>query len=192
MWWNMLILKTDRLILRPWRGSDRVPFAALNADPKVMEFFPSVLTRQESDAQAERIEDHFARHGFGMWAVEVKGHTPFAGFIGLAHPRYETHFTPCVEIGWRLAAHYWGKGYATEGARRALQFGFEQLGLEEIVSFTAVSNFRSRRVMEALGMQRNPEDDFDHPLLAKEHPLCRHVLYRLKRQPVPATTPCNT
>ena len=188
----MLTLETERLILRPWRDSDRVPFAALNADPKVMEFFPSVLTRQESDAQAERIEDHFARHGFGMWAVEVKCHTPFAGFIGLAHPRYETHFTPCVEIGWRLAPLYWGKGYATEGARRALQFGFDQLGLEEIVSFTAVGNYRSRRVMESLGMHRNPEDDFEHPLLAKVHPLCRHVLYRLKRQPVPATTPCNT
>ncbi|MBL8821877.1 MAG: GNAT family N-acetyltransferase [Planctomycetia bacterium] len=187
-----LTLDTERLILRPWRDSDRVPFAALNADPKVMEFFPSVLTRQESDAQADRIEDHFVRHGFGMWAVEVKGHTPFAGFIGLAHPSYQTHFTPCVEIGWRLAPLYWGKGYATEGARRALQFGFDQLGLEEIVSFTAVGNIGSRRVMETLGMQRNPEDDFDHPLLAKEHPLCRHVLYRLKRQPVPATAPCNT
>lgn len=178
----MLFLETERLFLRPWRESDRVPFAALNADPKVMEFFPSVLTRQESDAQADRIEDHFARYGYGMWAVEVKDLAPFAGFIGLAHPRYETHFTPCVEIGWRLAAHYWGKGYATEGARRVLQFGFEQLGLAEIVSFTAVNNLRSRRVMESLGMQHNSDDDFDHPLLAKEHPLCRHVLYRLRRE----------
>jgi len=174
-------LRTERLYLRRWRSTDRETFAALNADPRVMEHFPAPLSRQESEALASRIEDHFERHGFGAWAVEITGVAPFAGFIGLAIPYFEAHFTPCVEIGWRLASQYWGRGYATEGAGAAVSFGFGQLGLSEIVSFTVSGNLRSRRVMERLGMTHNPADDFDHPALPERHPLRRHVLYRLVR-----------
>ena len=174
-------LRTHRLYLRRWRTTDREPFAALNADLQVMEHFPAPLSREESDALAAQIESHFQQHGFGLWAVEIVNIAPFAGFIGLAVPCFEAHFTPCVEIGWRLAAEYWGRGYATEGARTVLAFGFEQLRLAEIVSFTVPGNLRSRRVMEQLGMTRNPADDFDHPALPAGHPLRRHVLYRLAR-----------
>jgi RimJ/RimL family protein N-acetyltransferase len=148
-------LRTERLLLRRWRPEDRAPFAALNADPRVMEHFPALLSREESDALAARIETHFAQHGFGLWAVEVPGVTPLAGFVGLSIPRFEAHFTPCVEIGWRLAAAQWGCGYATEAALAAMKFGFDVLTLEEIVSFTATGNLRSRRVMEKLGMTHN-------------------------------------
>src|SRR5262249_27810186 len=149
--------------------------------PRVMEFFPAPLSREESDAQVDRIEAHFDRHGFAQWAVEIPGVAPFAGFIGLSIPRFEAHFTPCVEIGWRLAAPHWGRGFATEGARAALAFGFKTLGLAEIVSFTAVVNLRSRRVMEKLGMTHQPGDDFDHPVLPEGHWLRRHALYRIAR-----------
>lgn len=151
----------------------------MNADPRVTEFLP-VLTRAESDAVAVRIEAHLAEHGFTFWAVEILGVTPFAGFVGLVIPRFEAHFTPCVEIGWRLAARYWGQGYATEGARAALAFGFNSLKLEEIVAITVPANRRSRQVMERLGMSHNPADDFDHPSVPEGHALRRHVLYRLK------------
>jgi RimJ/RimL family protein N-acetyltransferase len=174
-------LVTERLLLRRWRPEDRPLFAALNADPRVMEFFPKLLSREESDATADRIEAHFAQHGFGLWAVEVPGVTPFAGFVGLAHPRFEATFTPCVEIGWRLAAEHWGRGYATEGARAALAFGLSELKLAEILSFTVPDNFRSRRVMEKIGMAHAPAEDFDHPLLPAGHKLRRHVLYRCRR-----------
>jgi len=147
-----------------------------------MEHFPAVLSRAESDAAVERIEAHFAKHGFGLWAVEIPGVTSFAGFIGLSIPSFQAHFTPCVEVGWRLARDHWGKGYATEGAHAALAFGFERLKLDEIVSFTPVSNLRSQRVMERIGMTHAPSDDFDHPLLPDGHVLRRHVLYRLKRE----------
>jgi ribosomal-protein-alanine N-acetyltransferase len=176
-------LSTERLLLRPWRGDDLDSFAALNADPRVMEFFPSVLSRHDSDALAERIAAHIDTHGWGLWAVEVPGAASFAGFIGLSVPGFATPFTPCVEIGWRLAHEHWGRGYAIEGARAALAFGFAVLKLEEIVSFTVPANVRSRRVMERLGMTRNPSDDFDHPGLPVEHPLRRHVLYRIHPQP---------
>jgi len=149
-----------------------------------MEYFPAVLPREESDALAERIDSHFEQYGFGLWAIEIADVTPFAGFIGLSVPRFESHFTPCVEIGWRVAAEYWSCGYATEGARVVLAFGFEQLRLTEIVSFTAPSNLRSRRVMERLGMTCNPADDFDYPGLPEGHPLRRHVLYRIGRPEV--------
>jgi len=174
-------LRTHRLYLRRWRASDRETFAALNSDPRVMEYFPAPLRREESDALVARIESHFEQHEFGLWAVEIVDLAPFAGFVGLSVPRFEANFTPCVEIGWRLAAEYWGCGYVTEGARAVLAFGFEQLRLAEIVSFTAPGNLRSRRVMERLGMTHNPSDDFDHPALAEGHPLRRHVLYRLAR-----------
>jgi len=174
-------LRTDRLLLRRWRLADRVPFAALNADPRVMEYFPGPVSREESDAMAARIEAHFEQHGFGLWAVEIADITPFAGFIGLNVPRFEAHFTPCVEIGWRLAAEFWGQGFATEGARAALAFGFETLRLDEIVSITVPANRRSRRVMEKLGMTHDASGDFDHPLLPEGHRLRRHVLYRIAR-----------
>lgn len=174
-------LTTERLILRPWRQSDLAPFAAMNADPRVMEFFPAPLTRAESDAMVARAQAHFDAHGFGLWAAEERDGAPFIGFVGLARPRFEAHFTPCVEIGWRLAVEHWGKGYATEGGSAALRFGFEAAGLDEIVSFTSVGNARSRAVMARLGMVRDPEDDFDHPALPEGHKLRRHVLYRLAR-----------
>ena len=173
-------LRTNRLVLRRWREADREPFAALNADPRVMEHFPALLTPQETDAMIARMEAHFDKHGFGLWAVEVPGSAAFVGFVGLSVPQYQTHFTPCVEIGWRLAAEHWGRGYATEAARAAVTFGFESLGLAEIVSFTATQNLRSRRVMEKIGMFYDLAGDFDHPLLPPGHRLCRHVLYRLR------------
>jgi RimJ/RimL family protein N-acetyltransferase len=182
-------LRTERLLLRRWRPEDRPLFAELNADARVVEFLPRALAREESDAVADRIENHFALHGFGLWAVEIPDLTRFAGFIGLATPRFEAAFTPCVEIGWRLAAEHWGRGYATEGARAALEFGFRELQLAEILSFTVPSNVRSRRVMEKIGMQHSPADDFDHPLLPIGHPLRRHVLYRMGRNAIPGHLP---
>ncbi len=175
-------LRTERLRLRRWTAADREPFAALNADPIVREHFPGTLTRAESDDLAERIEEHFATRGFGHWAIEVPGVVPFAGSVGLWTPEFEAPFTPCVEIGWRLARAHWGHGYVTEAATAALAFGFDTLGLDEVVSFTVPTNVRSRRVMERLGMTRDPRDDFDHPELPAGHPQRRHVLYR-KRAP---------
>ena len=171
-------LSKGRVILRRWRDEDRAVFAAMNADERVMEFFPRPLSRAESDALIDGIDAHFATHGFGMWAVEVP-EAPFIGFTGLAVPRFAAAFTPCVEIGWRLAVAHWGKGYATEAARLALAYGFETAGLSEIVSFTTIANSRSRAVMERLGMHHDPADDFDHPMLPDGHPLRRHVLYRI-------------
>jgi RimJ/RimL family protein N-acetyltransferase len=152
----------------------------MNADPRVMEFFIKRLDRAGSDAMVDRIREHFAVHGFGLWAVEVPGVAPFIGFTGLEVPRFEAPFMPCVEIGWRLAFEHWGRGYATEAARLALDYGFGTLGLPEILATTTVTNRRSRAVMERLGMHRDPADDFDHPLAPEGHPLRRHVLYRLK------------
>jgi RimJ/RimL family protein N-acetyltransferase len=146
-----------------------------------MEYFPAVLSREQSDALAAAIEAHFDEHGFGLWAVEIPTIARFAGFVGLAERRFEAPFTPCVEIGWRLAAAHWGRGYATEAARAVLAFGFQTLGLDEIVSFTVPGNRRSRRVMERIGMVRDPADDFDHPAMPEGHPLRRHVLYRMAR-----------
>ena len=176
---NIPVLHTARLFLRSWRDEDLASFARMNADPRVMRHFPSMLSQRESDLLVAGIRAHFAAHGFGLWAVEIKGVAPFAGFIGLAIPKFEAHFTPCVEIGWRLAAEYWGNGYAPEGARAALAFGFQTR--EEIVSFTVPENLASRRVMEKIGMRHEPREDFDHPSLPDGHLLQRHVLYRLPR-----------
>jgi RimJ/RimL family protein N-acetyltransferase len=178
-------LQSERLLLRRWRPADREPFAAMNADPRVMEYFPAPLSREESDALAARIEGRWDEQGYGLWAIEIVGVAPFAGFVGLSTPRFESHFTPCIEIGWRLAANYWGRGYAPEGARAVLAFGWETLGLAEIVSFTSQGNLRSRRVMEKLGMTHDPREDFDHPLLPEGHALRRHVLYRVARPTCP-------
>ncbi|MFM7200556.1 MAG: GNAT family N-acetyltransferase [Myxococcota bacterium] len=174
-------LITERLILRRWRASDAEALAVLNADPQVVAFLPGPLSRVESDALLGRLEQHFDKHGFGLWAVELPGQVPLIGWVGLLVPRFEAAFTPCVEIGWRFAPAYWGKGYATEGAHAALQFGFEQLGLKEIVSFTVPANGRSRRVMERLGMEQDEAGSFEHPLMPEGHALRPHLLYRLSQ-----------
>jgi 3-dehydroquinate dehydratase/shikimate dehydrogenase len=177
----VVTLRTERLFLRPWRESDRAPFAAMNADPKVMEHFPAVSTREESNAAVDRIVARMEQQGFGLWAVEVPGVAEFIGFIGLS-PADAVLRRPAVEIGWRLAAEHWGRGYATEGARASLAHAFDGLDLDEVVSFTTTANERSRHVMEKIGMTRRPEDDFDHPGVPASWPGRRHVLYRITRE----------
>jgi ribosomal-protein-alanine N-acetyltransferase len=174
-------LETDRMILRRWRPEDIKPFSKITADPKVMEFFPSTLSETETEALIKTMEEKFDSNGFCFWATELKATQELIGFVGLNIPGYETPFTPCVEIGWRLGYSHWGQGYAPEAAKASLEFGFKKLGLREIVSFTAEKNFRSRRVMEKIGMRYCPEDDFDHPNVPEKHPLRKHVLYRLLR-----------
>jgi ribosomal-protein-alanine N-acetyltransferase len=174
-------LRTERLRLRRWLRSDRDPFAVLNADPDVMEFYPAPLTRAQSDAMVQRIEAGFDRLEYGLWAVEVSATGTFVGYVGLAPATFEAHFTPAVEVGWRLDRSHWGHGYATEAAQAAVADGFERIGLAEIVSFTAVVNHRSERVMQKIGMTRDPGEDFDHPSLDRGHPLRRHLLYRLPK-----------
>ncbi len=179
-------LRTGRLLLRRWRTADRAPFAALNADPVVMEHFTGTLSRAASDAMVDRIEDHFARTGWGLWAVEVPGVAPFIGFTGLWPPGYRLPWDlgdGVVEIGWRLAAAHWGRGYAPEAAVAALRFGFDRLGLDEIVSFTVPQNRNSRRVMEKVGLRPDPDRDFDHPNVDPAvHPAnVHHVLYAAER-----------
>jgi RimJ/RimL family protein N-acetyltransferase len=179
------MIHTDRLLLREWTDADREAFAELSRDPAVMEFlYPGPMSREESDAVVDRIQAHFQLRGFGFWALEIPSVTSFAGLVGLAVPRFEASFTPCVEVGWRLAPRYWGRGYAVEAAAAAMSHGFQRLGLEEIVAMTVPANVRSRRVMEKLEMMRDPRDDFEHPLLPAGHPLRRHVLYR-RRRPCP-------
>jgi len=172
-------LRTERLLLRGWQEPDLDPFAAMNADSRVSEFLPNPLTREESDALVARIVSGWKDQGFGLWAIERLKDGAFLGFTGLSRPRFEAGFTPAVEIGWRLTVDAWGRGYATEAAEIALTYGFEELGLDEIVSFTVPDNARSRAVMERIGMSRDPADDFEHPGLPDGHPLRRHVLYRL-------------
>ena len=174
-------IRTARLRIRSWRDEDIEPHAAMNADPRVMEFFPSVMSREESTAGLARARERIAERGFSFWPVEVVGGASFIGMAGLSVPSFEAPFMPAVEIGWRLVADHWGQGYATEAARGVLAFGFERLVLPEIVSFTTVANVRSRRVMEKLGMRRAPEDDFLHPAIPEGHPQQPHVLYRLAR-----------
>jgi RimJ/RimL family protein N-acetyltransferase len=174
-------LTTERLILRRWRESDREPYARLNADPEVMRYFRAPLTRAESDAMVDRIEVRFEERGYGLWAVERRTDGVFLGFTGLAYQQFEAPFTPCVEIGWRFDRFAWGQGYATEAAREALRFGFQDAGMDEIVSFTTQTHAASQRVMERIGMHRDPADDFDYPNLPVGHPFRRHVLYRLAR-----------
>jgi RimJ/RimL family protein N-acetyltransferase len=175
-------IATERLILRRWQERDREPFARMNRDPQVMEHFPAPLTKLESDALVERIEAHFVNHGFGLYALELRSHGTFIGFAGISVPAFQAHFTPCVEIGWRIAAEHWGRGLATEAARAIVRHAFHALGLAELVSFTVPANARSRRVMEKLGMTHDPADDFDHPNLPDGHALRHHVLYRLARK----------
>ena len=175
-------LTTDRLRLRRWRPSDRQPFQALNADARVMEFLPGLLSPQQSDDLIDCIEQHFDRNGFGLFAAELIAEETLIGFIGLSIPNYEAPFMPTVEIGWRLAADRWGRGLATEGARAVVDYAFNTLQLPSLVSFTVAENQRSRRVMEKLGMTHDLSDDFDHPILSEGHPLRRHVLYCLQHE----------
>jgi len=172
-------IKTERLILRPWKEEDLESLSRLNADPRVMEFFPGLLTREESAARLECYAKHILNHGWGLWAVSVPGVSDFIGWIGLWRIGFEAHFTPAIEVGWRLLPEFWGQGYATEGARAAIQYGFNTLKLDEIVSITVPANLRSRRIMEKLGMHRDPKDDFDHLKVPEGHALRRHVLYRI-------------
>lgn len=174
-------LKTRRLILRRWQSADIEPFAAMNADAEVMEFFPRTLSLKGSSDMVARIESSFDLDGFGLWALEIADTKQFIGFVGLNRPMFKAPFLPCIEIGWRLARQHWHKGYASEGADAAMRDGFERLNLPEIVSFTAAINTRSIRVMERLGMLRKREDDFLHPLVEDGHRLKPHVLYRLTR-----------
>jgi RimJ/RimL family protein N-acetyltransferase len=178
----MAELTTLRLRLRRWHDEDREPFAALNADPVVMEHFPALLHREESDARVDRIEAGLDERGWGLWAAQVREPAAFIGFVGLNPATFDAPFTPAVEIGWRLAREHWGHGYATEGARAALEFAFVDLELDEIVSFTTHANTRSRRVMERLRMRHDPADDFDNPNVPEGSPIRPHVLYRLDRQ----------
>jgi RimJ/RimL family protein N-acetyltransferase len=177
----MDVVETPRLLLRRWQPEDRAPFAALNADAAVMEHFPAPLSRAESDALVDRIEAGLDERGWGLWAVEVRHSGAFIGFVGLNPATFDAPFTPAIEVGWRLARQHWGHGYATEGAGAALDFGFDELTLDEIVSFTTHANVRSRRVMERLGMHRDPADDFDNPNVPEGNPVRPHVLYRLDR-----------
>jgi ribosomal-protein-alanine N-acetyltransferase len=177
------LIDTGRIILREWRDDDLDAFAALNADPAVMEHMPKRLTPRESDETAMRIRKALEDRGWGLWALEAPGAARFCGFVGLQPVPFETHFTPRVEVGWRLARAQWGRGYATEGARAAIAYAFEKLGETEIVAMTVPSNIRSQRVMQRLGMTRDAADDFDHPRLAEGHPLRRHVLYRMRSSP---------
>jgi ribosomal-protein-alanine N-acetyltransferase len=177
---NAITLRTPRLILRPWRDEDADAFAAMFDDPAVMEFLLPI-SRAAIDAFIVRIKQHFIDHGFGLWAVELPGVAPFIGYVGLSIPPFDAPFMPAVEVGWRLASAYWGKGYATEGAKAALDAGFATFGLPEIVSFTVPANRRSWRVMQRIGMRRDPADDFDHPRVPDGSPLKRHMLYRIGR-----------
>jgi len=174
-------LVTSRLRLRQWRESDREPFAALNADPAVMEFFPSLASRESSDASIDIWQSQFSSQGWSNWAVEVLESGQFIGFVGLSVPRRVLPFSPCVEIGWRLARSAWRHGFATEGGRAALQVAFERIGLSEVVSFTSLMNVRSRAVMERLGL-RNAHQDFEHPGVPEGHALRPHCLYRITRE----------
>ena len=174
------MIRTERLLLREWREDDRDAWAALNADPEVMEYFPATLSREEADAAFDRISGILADRGWGLWAVD-RGDGEFLGFTGLAPVTFVADFAPAIEVGWRLARHAWGQGFATEAARAAIRFAFDDLDQDQIVSLTAVGNQRSRAVMERLGMTTDPADDFDHPRVLPGHPLRRHVLYRLRR-----------
>lgn len=174
------LVVTDRLLLRDWRDADLNPFVAMNADPVVMEFFPETYPEERTRRFVALIRERWTQLGYSLWAVERKDIGRFIGYVGLWPATFPAHFTPAVEVGWRLAADQWGHGYATEGARAALDYGFKTVGLHEIVSFTSAINGRSRRVMERLGMRRDVGGDFEHPNVPAGHPVRPHVLYRIK------------
>jgi ribosomal-protein-alanine N-acetyltransferase len=174
--------RTERLLLRGWQNSDRRAFAAMNADLDVMRHFPSTLRTEQSDEMVDRHMQHWSERGYGLWAVQRLDNDEFIGFVGLHAPSFQAHFTPCVEVGWRLAHAHWGNGFAPEAALEALAFAFSEVSLpgDEVVSFTTAGNTNSRRVMEKLGLRRDPADDFDHPALTHWEGR-RHVLYRMHR-----------
>lgn len=174
-------IETSRLVLRDWLPQDTKPFSDLNSDSEVMRYFPKKLTQEESEQFIKRIQDHWHTYSFGLWAAEVKSTNEFIGFIGLATATFEASFTPCIEIGWRLDKKFWRKGYASEGANKVLEYGFKNLKLPEIFSFTSQLNVPSMKVMEKIGMIRDFNLDFDHPKVELDNPLRRHVLYRIKR-----------
>lgn len=180
-------LATARILMRPWRDSDRQPFAAMNADPDVMRYFPALMTAAQSDALVDRIQAQLNHHGWGLWALEVDG--GFIGFTGLAPVKPPNPVAGGVEVGWRLTRSAWGRGYATEAGRAALSFGFDALRLDEVVSFTAVPNEASRAVMRRLGMTHNPARDFEHPALPPAHELQAHVLYAISQPAYRAAAP---
>lgn len=176
------ILSTPRLRLRRWLPADVPVYARMNRDPAVREFFPSLMTYDESAVSVRVIERHFDEYGYGLYAVEVGLTGEFIGFTGFSHPGFDAWFTPCVEMGWRLCKEAWGQGYATEAARAALAYGFGTLGLTRVLSFTAVLNTRSERVMQKIGMTR--VEEFGHPGIAEGHVLRPHVLYKVEARPV--------
>lgn len=178
---RMPSLQTERLLLRDWHTEDANPFFEMNSSPNVMRYFPKTLSREESDQMIVRLQNHISENGFGFFAVESRATHEFMGFIGLVNTSFTSHFTPCTEVGWRLAEKFWNQGFATEGAKKMLQFGFTDLNLPEIVSLTAVPNIPSRRVMEKIGMTRDVHGDFIHPRVSEGHPMAKHVLYRLKK-----------
>lgn len=175
----MIIIETPRLILRTWEDADFEPMCRINQDPEVMRYFPDLQDRVETKQFIHKVNAHFDQYGYGLYATQLKETGEFIGFIGLLNVIFIAHFTPAVEIGWRLALAHWGRGYATEGAKAVLDYAFNTLAIPEIVSFTTVENQRSRRVMEKIGLKHDPADDFDHPNLTTDSPLLRHVLYRL-------------
>jgi len=185
---ELIEFETERLRARQWRDADYAPFSALNADPRVMQYFPARLDRPQSDALLLELKMHIEDNGFGIWAIEDKSTHACIGAVGLQIPPPDLPVFPCVEIAWRLASAHWGQGLATEAARGALRAGFERLGLPEIVAFTSVANVRSRRLMERLGM-RDTGETFDHPRIAEGHPLRRHCLYFLSQKQWRATNP---
>lgn len=177
----MVQIETEHLLLREWLPEDLPFFAAINQDPKVMECLLRAMTEAETAAMIEKIQKHFKQHGFGLFACILKQTSNCIGLVGLNIPEFIAHFTPCVEIGWRLSSEAWGKGYATEAAKAVLKAGFEQFNLQEIVAFTVPSNKRSIRVMEKIGMTRDLNGDFDHPKVPNDHPLKTHILYRITK-----------
>ncbi len=179
-------LETQRLRLRQWKPSDLPDFAKLNGDPVVMEYFPSTLSEADGNAMAEKCRSLIFEHGWGLWAVEEKSSNQFIGFVGIHTPKDSLPCAPCVEIGWRLSKNFWHRGYASEAAQRALAFAFETLQLEEVVSFTTVSNQRSQNVMKRIGMT-NSHENFHHPDLPENHPLAEHVLYKITKEQWQAT-----
>lgn len=176
----MIVLETSRLILRDWQQSDLEPFCQLNADEEVMNFFPNTLTTEQTLTLHQAIETEFNEYGFGLYAVEVKENNDFIGFIGFHRATFDADFTPCVEIGWRLKKVAWGKGYATEGAKACLQYGFRHLRFNDIYSFTADINTPSKNVMKKIGL--NFIKTFDHPKIEDSSPLKKHVLFHINKQ----------
>jgi RimJ/RimL family protein N-acetyltransferase len=178
----MKILETKRLILRTWQQSDLEPMTKINLDPKVMEYFPSTFKKQETIAFINKINSHYDKHGFTLYAVEIKETQQFIGFVGLLNTNFDAHFTPATEIGWRLGSEFWGKGYATEAAKAVLDYAINELNIDEVVSFTSAINKASIRVMEKIGLHYNPKDNFDSPNVKNHSKLVKHVLYRLKKE----------